>query len=138
MRRAVILLSLLAGAACAGGDPTGVTPRATSSSTTESPATSSITSTTTATTSTTSTAAATTRPPTTRAPRPTTAVVEVTYRIEVRTSDPVGADFPGIVESTLTDARGWQRARFRLLRREGAEYAVVLAEPADAQELCKP
>lgn len=140
MRRAVILLSLLAGAACGGGDATGLTPRAASSSTTAPPAASGITSTTTATTSTTRPAPATTRVRATRPPttRPATEVVEVVYRIDVRTADPVGVDFPAIVEQTLMDGRGWQRARFRLVRREGAEYAVVLAEPADAQDLCKP
>lgn len=60
------------------------------------------------------------------------------YRVEVRTTDPAGAGFPSAVETTLTDGRGWQRARFRLVRRDTAEYAVVLAEPADAQALCRP
>lgn len=60
------------------------------------------------------------------------------YGIEVRTTDPAAADFAATVETTLTDARGWQRARFRIVRRDGAEYRVILAEPAEAQELCKP
>ena len=79
------------------------------------------------------TAALTTRP----AARPEE-VIEVAYRIEVRTSDPAGANFPAVVESTLTDGRGWQRARFRLVRRDDAPHRVILAEPADAQELCRP
>ena len=80
----------------------------------------------------------TTAPPTTRrVPRPNE-TIEVAYRIEVRTSDPAGATFAAVVESTLTDGRGWQRARFRLVRRDDAPHRVILAEPADAQELCKP
>lgn len=60
------------------------------------------------------------------------------YAVEVRTADPVGLEFGAIVDATLTDARGWQRALFRMVRRDGAEYRVILAEPADAHELCKP
>lgn len=69
---------------------------------------------------------------------PATEVVDVAYRIEIRTADPVGRDFASIVDATLHDDRGWQRARFRLTDRDDAEYVVMLAEPADAQELCKP
>lgn len=109
--------------------------------------------------------AATTLPPTTskttpplgptatRAPRPrpttTTAqvlppagrpdeTVVVPYRIEVRSPDPALANFPDVVQSTLDDPRGWERARFALERREVAEYRVVVAEPDDAQALCRP
>jgi hypothetical protein len=78
---------------------------------------------------TTSTAAATTT-----APSP----VSVEYRIEVRSADPAFADFPAIVEATIADARGWSRAGFVLRRADVAPYAVVLAEPDDAQELCRP
>ena len=56
----------------------------------------------------------------------------------MRTTDPAGADFGAIVESTLSDPRGWQRARFRIVRHERAEFRVILAEPAEAHELCKP
>ncbi|MEY2566409.1 MAG: hypothetical protein QOE35_938 [Actinomycetota bacterium] len=80
------------------------------------------------------------RPRVTAAPRPapSTEIVEVAYRVEVRTTDPAGADFASVVDATLHDDRGWQRARFRLVHRDDAEYVVMLAEPADAQELCKP
>jgi hypothetical protein len=71
-------------------------------------------------------------------PAPSTEIVEVAYRVEVRTTDPAGADFASVVDATLHDDRGWQRARFRLVHRDDAEYVVMLAEPADAQELCKP
>jgi hypothetical protein len=65
-------------------------------------------------------------------------IVEVTFRIEVRSTDPTVADFPAEVERILLDRRGWQRANFRLLRRDDAPYTVVLAEPDDAQQLCRP
>ena len=60
------------------------------------------------------------------------------YRIEVRTRDDATADFPAVVESTLEDGRGWQRARFDLQRREGAEYLVVIAEGDEVDRLCLP
>jgi hypothetical protein len=75
---------------------------------------------------------------TTVATRPPGQVVRVVYRVEVRTPDAIAADFPAIVEATLADSRGWQRARFEIVRSDAAPYTVVLAEPADAQELCKP
>ena len=65
-------------------------------------------------------------------------IVEVRFRIEVRSGDPALSDFPAEVERILLDRRGWQRANFRLLRRDDAAYAVVLAEPDDAQRLCLP
>lgn len=82
-------------------------------------------------------------PPAAAEPPSTTAstvpsIVEVTFRIEVRSADPAVADFPAEVERILLDRRGWQRANFRLLRRDDAPYAVVLAEPDDAQQLCLP
>ena len=122
MRRAGMCL-LLALAACSSGDAPArfETSDATSQSTTTSPVT------------TTTTATSTTRPLPRRGE-----VVDVHYRIEVRTKDPEGATFPSVVESTLGHPRGWQRADFRLFRRDDAEYRVILAEPADAQELCKP
>lgn len=87
--------------------------------------------------------ATTTAPPTTTTAPPTVAstvpsIVEVVFRVEVRSSDPAVVDFPSEVERILLDRRGWQRANFRLLRRDDAPYAVVLAEPDDAQELCLP
>jgi hypothetical protein len=66
------------------------------------------------------------------------AVIEVRYRIEVRSPDPAVADFPAVVEAVLTDGRGWQRAGFRLVRAADATFAVMLAEPDDAQQLCLP
>jgi hypothetical protein len=90
-------------------------------------------------TTTTTSAVTTTMPTTTTRPAPQRGeVFDVAYRIEVRTDDPAGATFPSVVESTLGHPRGWQRADFRLFRRDDAEFRVILAEPADAQELCKP
>ena len=64
--------------------------------------------------------------------------VEVRYRIEVRSPDPALADFPTVVAAVLTDSRGWQQAGFRLVRAADAPFAVILAEPDDAHELCRP
>ena len=85
------------------------------------------------------------RPPrttTTLAPLPPAGrpdeTVVVPYRIEVRSSDPAIANFPDVVQATLDDARGWERARFAIERRDAAEYRVIVAEPDDAQALCRP
>jgi hypothetical protein len=87
-----------------------------------------------------STSTTTVTPTTTPAPAATAAptIVEVRYRVEVRSADPAVADFPAVVEQTLRDPRGWNRARFDLRREADAPYAVVIAEPDDAQELCRP
>jgi hypothetical protein len=67
-------------------------------------------------------------------------VVTVAYRIERRTQDDATAGFPAVTEATLTDPRGWQRARFRLVRddRPSTPYVVVLAEPDEVDRLCLP
>lgn len=74
------------------------------------------------------------------APAPTTTtvgpVVEVVYRVEDRTGTEPG--FAAAVHATLTDPRGWQQAGFRLVQRDDAPFAVVLAEPDDTQALCRP
>ena len=71
---------------------------------------------------------------TTSAPAPGT--VPVHYRIEVRASGV--ADFPAVVESTLRDGRGWQRAGFALERRDDGPYLVVVAEGPEVDALCRP
>ena len=73
-------------------------------------------------------------PPATPPPGP----VVVAYRVEVRTSDSATGDFPGVVESTLSDTRGWSRAQFVLERRDDAEYLVVIAEGDEVDRLCLP
>jgi hypothetical protein len=86
-------------------------------------------------------------PPATTAPPPPTtattttgppAVVEVAYRIERRVSDEATAGFEELVESTLSDPRGWSRAGFRLVRRADAPYLIVLAEGHEVDQLCLP
>jgi hypothetical protein len=56
----------------------------------------------------------------------------VRYRVEGP------ADFARAVERTLTDARGWQRAGFRLVLDPRARFRVVLVEAAVAQRMCEP
>jgi hypothetical protein len=76
-----------------------------------------------------------TRPPTSSA-SPTSRAVVVRYRVEVRARGV--ASFPGVVDTTLHDARGWQRAGFSLVRDDRARYLVVIAEPAEVDRLCRP
>jgi len=67
------------------------------------------------------------------------AVVEVAYRIERRTSDAATTDFATVVDATLGDPRGWQRAGFHLVHRDaGAPYRIAVAEPDDAEAMCRP
>ncbi|HVE46515.1 MAG TPA: DUF3152 domain-containing protein [Acidimicrobiales bacterium] len=77
-------------------------------------------------------------PRATPSPPPTPDVVEVAYRLERRTSDAQTASFEEVVEATLTDARGWSRAGFRLVRRDDAAFLVVLAEGPEVDQLCLP
>jgi hypothetical protein len=62
----------------------------------------------------------------------------VRYRIDRRTRDAATSGFAATVQATLTDPRGWQRGDVRLVRDESAPYVVVLAEPDEAQRLCRP
>ena len=59
----------------------------------------------------------------------------MSYRIEDHAG--VGG-FAAVVDRTLTDPRGWQRAGFRLVRSPHARYVVVLAEAAEVDRLCLP
>lgn len=78
------------------------------------------------------------------APSPTAAapstvpVVEVRYRVERRTTDAATAGFAAVLDATLSDARGWSRAGFRLVRDAAAPYVVVLAEGPEVDRLCLP
>ena len=65
-------------------------------------------------------------------------MVEVRYRMQRRTTDAATASFAAVVDATLHDRRGWQRAGFRLVEDPRAPYSVVLVEPAEAQRLCQP
>ena len=60
------------------------------------------------------------------------------YRLERRTADAATADFAAVVQATLTDARGWSRAGFRLVRYDAAPFLIVLGEPKEVQRLCQP
>jgi hypothetical protein len=60
----------------------------------------------------------------------------VRYRVEVRARGV--ASFPAVVDATLHDPRGWQRAGFRLVRDPRARYLVVIAEAAEVDRLCRP
>jgi hypothetical protein len=62
--------------------------------------------------------------------------VEVAYRVVDRTGTDPG--FAAEVDATLHDARGWERAGFRLVPRDDAPFTVVLASADDAQVLCRP
>ena len=62
----------------------------------------------------------------------------VPYAIERRTRDQATARFEEVVEATLEDPRGWQRADFDLVHRARARYRVVLAEGDVVDQLCLP
>ncbi|MDP9071910.1 MAG: DUF3152 domain-containing protein [Actinomycetota bacterium] len=66
------------------------------------------------------------------------AEVEVAYRVERRTTDRATEGFAAVVESTLSDRRGWSRAGFRLVRRPQAPFLIVLAEGGEVDRLCLP
>lgn len=66
-------------------------------------------------------------------------IVEVRYRVEVRTSAGDVGTFAEVVDQTLSDPRGWVRAGFRLVRDDaGAPYRLVLAEGPEVDDLCRP
>ena len=79
-------------------------------------------------------ATATTAPATTTTAA--TGTVPVAYRVEVRARG-VG-DFPAVVDSVLSDPRGWSRAGFVLQRRDDAPFLVVVAEGPEVDALCRP
>lgn len=66
-------------------------------------------------------------------------VVDIVYVLDRRTTDEATADFEVVAESTLTDPRGWSRARFRFVRVPAdAPYRIVLAEGDEVDRLCLP
>lgn len=128
---AALALALFVLSACGGAaDPRPETPTTTS---TDVPTTTSAS--TTLATATTVTAPSTTAPATTTTLAP---IVTVRYRLERRTTDDATADFEAVAEATLSDPRGWSRARFVLTRDPSAEYLVVLAEGDEVDRLCLP
>lgn len=86
-----------------------------------------------------STQAAPGPPPTAGAPpAPPGTPVEVAYRLERRTADAATAGFEAFALATLSAARGWGRAGFRLVHRPDAPFVVVLAEGPEVDALCLP
>ena len=65
-------------------------------------------------------------------------MVVVRYRLERRVDDPATANFFAVVERTLTDLRGWERANFELIRDDDARFRVILAEGPEVDRLCLP
>src|SRR3954454_4837798 len=64
--------------------------------------------------------------------------VVVRYRIERHTQDAATAHFASTVRATLSDARGWQRGDVKLVVDSGARFVVLLGEPDEVQQLCRP
>jgi len=71
-------------------------------------------------------------------PASTPELVEVRYRVEVRTPDPAAGDFPSTVLSVLADERGWQQAGFALVPDDDAPHLLVIAEGPEVDGLCLP
>lgn len=70
--------------------------------------------------------------------RPSVTVVDIPCKLERRTTDAATAGFSAVVDATLADGRGWKRAGFALRPAPDAPYTIVLAEPDDAESLCRP
>jgi hypothetical protein len=64
--------------------------------------------------------------------------VIVSVRLDRRTSDSATADFGAVVEQTLADERGWERAGFDIRIDPEAAYVIVLAEADVVDGLCLP
>ena len=64
--------------------------------------------------------------------------VVIRYRLERHTSDAATADFEAVVDATLHDPRGWQRARFVFQRADDAPYTILLADGPEVQARCRP
>lgn len=131
---ALVFTLILGGIACGRGP--AEKPEAAGTLVTTTTSTIAVPPTTTGLTATTATSAAP-RPVTTRPPAPAGPVL-VRYRVEVRTTDAETANFPAVVEATLDDARGWERAAFVIERTEDAPYLVVIAEGDEVDRLCLP
>lgn len=64
--------------------------------------------------------------------------VDIVVRIELRAAGEAVRDFESVVRATLRDPRGWTRGGFVFLERADAPYLIVLGEPDEVQDLCKP
>ena len=69
---------------------------------------------------------------------PAPPVLQVRYRIEIRSPDPALADAAQVIDAVLEDPRGWQQADIDFVADPGAPHVIVLAEGADAHVLCQP
>lgn len=65
-------------------------------------------------------------------------VLQIRYRIEVRSADPALADAARVIGSVLEDPRGWQQAAIDFVEDPDAPHVIALVEGADAQVLCQP
>src|SRR3954454_16436089 len=68
----------------------------------------------------------------------TTGPVVVRYLIERHTRDAATAHFASTVRATLSDARGWQRGDVKLVVDSRARVVVLLGEPDEVKQLCRP
>lgn len=66
------------------------------------------------------------------------AVIEIPYAIESRVDDVDTTELSRVVETTLSDPRGWNRAGVRFREDATAGLEVVLAEPGEVDALCAP
>ncbi|MBW3576525.1 MAG: DUF3152 domain-containing protein [Actinobacteria bacterium] len=64
--------------------------------------------------------------------------IEIRYAVERRTDDAATAGFAAVVDATLSDPRGWQRAGLRFVRDDAAPYLIVLAEGHQVDAMCHP
>jgi hypothetical protein len=62
----------------------------------------------------------------------------IRIRIDRRVVDPGTEGFEAVVEATLTDPRGWERADFEFTFGDDAPFTIVLAEGDFVDELCRP
>lgn len=69
---------------------------------------------------------------------PEHAGTEIAVVLDRRVDDADTAGFVATATAVLTDDRGWSRAGFRFRFADDAPYRVVLAEPAEVDELCAP
>lgn len=65
-------------------------------------------------------------------------VVTVSYQLVRRVNDRATKRWEEVVEATLGDPRGWQRAGFELVKQDRTRYRIVLAEGDVVDRLCLP
>ena len=70
--------------------------------------------------------------------KPDDPVVIVRYELVRKVGDPATEGWEKVVDATLGDPRGWERAGFELVREERTRYRIVLAEGDVVDRLCLP